>query len=227
MSTWRSRPQVAPLALKLRHPAHLEGALAMATTSTSPAGLPAICCWSDRLPPPKTLRTVQAAPRRTDRRQHRRRRIGCPDRRPRLDRGDRRQLSARRVRTAARSAVRRRSSPTNVRMDDKDRFSGTNITETISAATLTYHSSPDNALLRRASLDSRCRRAHGSTSSARCRGAPSRWCCSPTCASASPRSAVSAIRSSASSPSSPRRSGLPPGRQRRRSSLDLDPCAIR
>ena len=56
------------------------------------------------------------------------------------------------VRTAARSSVSGELAA-NVRMDDKNRFSGTNVTETISAATLIYNSSPDNALLRRASLD--------------------------------------------------------------------------
>lgn len=56
------------------------------------------------------------------------------------------------VRTAARSAVNGELAA-NVRMDDKNRFSRTNVTETISAATLSYHSAPDNALLRHASLD--------------------------------------------------------------------------
>jgi len=56
------------------------------------------------------------------------------------------------VRTAARSAFNGELA-SNVRMDDKNRFSNTNVTETISAATLTYHSAPDNALLRHASLD--------------------------------------------------------------------------
>ena len=56
------------------------------------------------------------------------------------------------VRTAARSAFNGELA-TNVRMDDKNRFSNTIVTETISAATLVYHSSPDNALLRHASLD--------------------------------------------------------------------------
>ena len=56
------------------------------------------------------------------------------------------------VRTAARSAFNGELAA-NVRMDDKNRFSHTNVTETISAATLSYHSAPDNALLRHASLD--------------------------------------------------------------------------
>ena len=56
------------------------------------------------------------------------------------------------VRTAARSAVNGELAA-NVRMDDKFRFSRTLVTETISAATLEIHSAPDNALLRRASLD--------------------------------------------------------------------------
>ncbi len=56
------------------------------------------------------------------------------------------------VRTAARSAFNGEIA-SNVRMDDKNRFSNTNVTETISAATLVFHSSPDNALLRRAALD--------------------------------------------------------------------------
>jgi hypothetical protein len=56
------------------------------------------------------------------------------------------------VRTAARSALNGELA-SNVRMDDKNRFSFTNVTETISAATLSYHSAPDNALLRHASLD--------------------------------------------------------------------------
>ena len=56
------------------------------------------------------------------------------------------------VRTAARSAFNGELA-SNVRMDDKNQFSNTNVTETISAATLVYHSAPDNALLRRASLD--------------------------------------------------------------------------
>lgn len=56
------------------------------------------------------------------------------------------------VRTAARSAFNGEIAA-NVRMDDKELFSNTNVTETISAATLTYRSAPDNALLRRAALD--------------------------------------------------------------------------
>jgi len=56
------------------------------------------------------------------------------------------------VRTAARSAFNGELAA-NVRMDDKNRFSFTRVTETISAATLAIHSAPDNALLRRASLD--------------------------------------------------------------------------
>ena len=56
------------------------------------------------------------------------------------------------VRTAARSSFDGELAA-NVRMDDKNRFSFTRVTETISAATLAIHSAPDNALLRRASLD--------------------------------------------------------------------------
>ena len=56
------------------------------------------------------------------------------------------------VRTAARSAFNGELAA-NVRMDDKNQFSFTNVTETISAATLAFHFPPDNALLRRASLD--------------------------------------------------------------------------
>ena len=56
------------------------------------------------------------------------------------------------VRTAARSAQNGELA-SNVRMDDKFQFSNTLVTETISAATLVFHSSPDNALLRHASLD--------------------------------------------------------------------------
>jgi hypothetical protein len=56
------------------------------------------------------------------------------------------------VRTAARSAVNGELAA-NVRMDDKQKFSFTQVDETISAATLEIHSAPDNALLRHASLD--------------------------------------------------------------------------
>jgi hypothetical protein len=56
------------------------------------------------------------------------------------------------VRTAARSAVNGELAA-NVRMDDKQRFSFTQVNETISAATLEIHAAADNALLRRASLD--------------------------------------------------------------------------
>jgi hypothetical protein len=56
------------------------------------------------------------------------------------------------VRTAARSANNGELAA-NVRMDDKFMFSNTLVDETISVATLVIRSAPDNALLRRASLD--------------------------------------------------------------------------
>jgi hypothetical protein len=61
-------------------------------------------------------------------------------------------FTTREVRTAARSSSTGEIA-SNVRMDDKMQFSNTNVTETISAATLVYHSAPENALLRHAALD--------------------------------------------------------------------------
>jgi len=61
-------------------------------------------------------------------------------------------LSTPEVRTAARSAFSGELA-SNVRMDDKNKFSFTRVDETISAATLEIRSAPDNALLRHAALD--------------------------------------------------------------------------